>query len=92
MESAELFEALLELAQQAGLEVRVVGRRLPGDGELPANSGICRVRDAVWVVLSPQDPVEAHVDLLVTALRDHRKDFIADRYLPPALRQRLEGV
>ncbi|MFP8875129.1 MAG: hypothetical protein VCB42_11545 [Myxococcota bacterium] len=92
MEVAELFEALLELSQQAGLEIRVVGRRVAGEAELPATSGICRVRGAVWVVLSPHDPPEAHVDLLVRALRDHAAEFISSRYLPPALRERLEAV
>ena len=92
MEVAELLEALLDLAQQAGLEIRVVGRRVPGDAELPATSGICRVRGAVWVVISPHDPPEAQVDLLVRALRDHAAEFIAGHYLAPALRERLEAV
>ena len=90
MTSAELVEAMLELAQEAGLEVRVVGRRRPGDVELPATSGICRVRGALWVVLSPAEPPEVHIDILARALRDHAGDFVADRYLPPAVRERLE--
>ena len=92
MTPAELFETLLELTQEAGLEVRIVGRRRPGDAELPATSGICRVRGAIWVLLSPLEPTEAHVDLLVRALREHAADFIAARYLPPAVRERLDAT
>jgi hypothetical protein len=85
VEETELLEALLELAREAQLEVRVAG----ADADPPVTSGACRVRGAVWVVLARADPLERQIDALARALRDHAGDFLEQRYLPPALRARL---
>lgn len=88
---------LLALANEAQLEVRVVGRpsRLSHpswqEPDRPAESGVCRVRGAVWVVLSAADPIEVQLDLLAGALRDHAGALIDARYLPPAVRARLHA-
>ena len=86
MQPAELMDALLALAKEAGLEVRMASGS-PGEG--PPPSGVCRVRGEVWVVLSSIDPVEVQLDVLSDVLRTHYGDFIESRYLSPAVRARL---
>ncbi len=82
---------LLALADQAQLEVWIVGAG-PGETDRPAESAICRVRGAVWVVLSAADPVETQLDVLARALRAHAGALVEDRYLPPAVRARLSAA
>lgn len=89
MTGAELLEALLELARAAGLEVRVVGIRQPHDLP-PPESGVCRVRGRLWVVLSSADPVEDQLEVMAGALRDHARPYLESHYLAPAVRQRLD--
>lgn len=86
MDAAETLEALFELAREADLEIRSIGLRSQPAGEAPPTSAVCRVRDAVWVVLCAADPVERHIAVLAEALRDHRADWLEERWLPPALR------
>ena len=90
MSPADLRDALAELAREAGLVVRV----LTGDAELEpglaVTSGVCRLRGRWWVVLAARDPLERHIDVLAGALREHAPEIIEERYLPPALRERLE--
>ena len=88
MDDAELMEALRALAREAGIEVRGAGRS-GGDSESPPASGVCRVRGAVWVVLSASDPLETQLDVLADALRTHASALIEGRYLLPAVRARL---
>jgi hypothetical protein len=89
VDDVEKLEALLELAETAELEIRSVGLRAQPAGEPPPTSGVCRVRDQVWVVLCAADPVERHLRVLAEALRAHRADFLEERFIPPALRQLL---
>lgn len=84
MSPAELLAALLELAREAGLEVRRVS------AEEAQTSGVCRLRQRIWVLLSNADPVEERVGVLAGALRDHASDACEARYLPPAVRAVLE--
>ena len=86
MQPAELMDALLALAKDAGLEVRGASR---SGSEGPPPNGVCRVRGEVWVVLSSIDPVEVQLDVLSDALKTHCGDFIESHYLPPAVRARL---
>ncbi len=88
MDSGELLTRLTELARAAGLEVRDV-RGAVADGEAVAASGVCRVREAIWVVLSRADSVEARIDVLACALAEHARPFVESRYLAPAVRARL---
>ena len=89
MESNEILGELVGLARDAGLEVRTVGRSSVADLDVPAVSGTCLVRGAVWVVLSSADPLDLRIDVLAEALRTHARDLIESRYLPPAVRERL---
>ena len=90
MESSAILEALLDLARDAGLEVRAVGRGGLEPGESPPGSGVVRVKGDVWVMLSSVDPVAIQLEVLAAALRDHAADWIEGRYLPPAVRTLLE--
>ena len=89
MNEAEKVVALLELADAAELEVRSVAVGAQPAGEPVPSSGVCRVRDQVWVVLSGGDPVEVHVRVLSEALSRHRASWLEERWIPPALREIL---
>ena len=88
MEKTEILEALLELVRDAGLEIRSVGARANREwgGELPPASAVCRVKDAVWVVLSAADPPEAQISVLAQALSEHAGDRGTPRALQPVAR------
>ena len=62
--------------------------REPG---MPATSGVCRVRDRIWVMLSQADPAEARLEVLAAALRTHAAAWMEGRYLAPAVRERVTG-
>ena len=85
MSPTELFEALLALAREVGLEVRRVGS---ADAE---TSGACRLRERIFVLLAASDPLEQRIAVLARALRDHAGPACESRYLPPAVRAALEG-
>jgi hypothetical protein len=85
VELSELLERLAELAREAGLVVRET--RAGGEGELA--SGTCRVRGELWVVLAGGDTLEQRVEVLARALNLHAAQVLEDRYLPPAVRERL---
>lgn len=90
METEEKLASLLELARESGLEIRSVGRFSQPAGELPPTSAVCRVRDAVWVVLSAADPPERQAEVLADALRRFRAEWVEDHWIPPALRELFE--
>jgi hypothetical protein len=90
VEPSEIMTVLLDLAREAELEVRNV-RAAPGElGEPPPSSAVCRVRGAVWVVLSSADPVAIQLAVIAGALRDHAPQLIEGRFLPPAVRALLQ--
>ena len=84
MEPALLMQLLEELAAEVGIEVR----RASADGGL-LESGVCRIRDRVWVVIDPTDPLHHRIDVLAGALRDHGGAALDQRFLPPAVREHL---
>jgi hypothetical protein len=87
MHAEDLLDQLRDLARAAGLEVREIGRA--GEGERETPSGTCRVKGAVWVMLSAADSPDDRIDVLAAALARHAADFLEDRFLPPALRERV---
>ena len=89
MTPEEIHVALMELANDAGFEVRRASGRARADVDLPIASGVCRVRGAVWVVLAANDSLEERTAVLVAALKSHAAALLESRYLPPALRNRL---
>ncbi len=93
MEPPALLDALADLARACDFEVRDLGRGAPADGiDAPSQSGVCRLAGKVWVLFAPTDPPEARIDLLARALQRHAGPALADRYLAPAVRARLERV
>ena len=90
MEPSQILEALLDLARDAGIEVRGVERGGLDAGESPPGSGVVLVKGDVWVMLSEVDPVTLQLEVLAGALRAHAADTIEGRYLPPAVRALLE--
>jgi hypothetical protein len=87
----QIHEELLALARLAGFDVRRSSGQVGRDSDLPVASGVCRVRGAIWVVLSAAESLEERSDVLVEALTEHASSLLEDSYLPPALRARLEG-
>ena len=85
MDDREQLEALLELAHELELEVRIAGRTEAA----PQQSGLCRVRGRVWVVLSTADPIEHQLQALAGGLRAACGEALEGRFLPPALRSRI---
>ena len=88
METSEILDRLVELAREAGIDVRVLSR---GGSDTSPESAVCRVRGEVWVVLAEADLPAQRVAVLVRALREHAGPELQDRYLPPALRSLLDA-
>ncbi|HSD27233.1 MAG TPA: hypothetical protein VLL75_08010 [Vicinamibacteria bacterium] len=87
MTPAEMLAFLVDLAREGGLQVRTIGS---SQGDPPTRSGVCRLRDGVFVILVGSDPVEDRIAAVVDALREHCPAALEGRYLPPAVRERLE--
>ena len=90
MTDREVLVELVELALQAGLRVQPVRGALGPDPEPVATSAVCRVRGETWVVLVGSDPLEERIGVVARALREHAGEWLEGRYLPPALRGRLD--
>jgi hypothetical protein len=86
MSPEALHGELVDLARAAGFEVRRSSGNPQADRDLPISSGTCRVRGAIWVVLTPGDGFEEQNAVLASALRDHAAPMLENRYLAPALR------
>ena len=82
-----MLELLVGLAEEAGIAVRVART---GESELPPRSGTCRVRGRLLLVVSAAEPVEARIEAVVAALREHGGGLLEERFLPPAVRERLD--
>jgi hypothetical protein len=74
------------MAAEAGIRVRAAR---PAD---PLESGVCRVKGELWLVLSPTDPLEHRMRVAAAALRAHAPALLETRWLPPALRTLLEDL
>jgi hypothetical protein len=82
-----MLELLTGLAEEAGIGVRIARA---GDSELPPRSGVCRVRGRLLLVVSAAEPVEARIEAVADALRVHGAEWLEGRFLPPAIRERLD--
>jgi hypothetical protein len=90
MQTPELLEELLGLADACGLAVQRVGRQPACEGLSPSSSGSCRLRGKLRVLLADSDPLEVWVEVLARALRESAGPALEQRFLPPAVRARLE--
>jgi len=91
MTPAEILNCLLDLAREVGLEVRRMPVRAGAETEAPARSGVCRVRGRLLVLLAPGDSMEDRIEALVQGLRSAGANLWEGRWIPPAVRERLEG-
>ena len=91
MTPAEILNCLLDLAREVGLEVRRMPVRAGAETEAPARSGVCRVRGRLLVLLAPGDSIEDRIEALVQGLRSAGANLWEGRWIPPAVRERLEG-
>jgi hypothetical protein len=82
-----MLDVLVGLAEEAGIAVRVART---GESELPPRSGICRVRGRLLLVVASAEPVEARIEAVAAALREHGGGLLEQRFLPPAVRERLD--
>ncbi|MCP4036923.1 MAG: hypothetical protein GY733_08315 [bacterium] len=48
------------------------------------------MKGKVWVVLSPNDPAELHIQILAGALKSEAATQLEGRYLPPAIRRLMD--
>ncbi|MCE2389866.1 MAG: hypothetical protein J4G09_00110 [Proteobacteria bacterium] len=78
---------LIDLAAEAGIEVRQLDRSAD---PAPLQSGVCRVEERVFVVLIGAEPLQDRIDALAGALREHASEWLESRFLPPAVRERIE--
>ena len=90
MEPEALLEALLELADRADLEVRVLSAAGSGAEFRPTESAACRVGERIWVVLAPSDPTGHQAQVLAAALSRFRADFLEGSFIPPGVREFLD--
>lgn len=91
MEPGALLDFLVELAEGAGIRVRVVPRAgAGGEGEPSPRSGLCRIRGEPWLLLVAAEPLEDRIEAAAQALRRAAGPKLEGRYLPPAVRARLE--
>lgn len=92
METRDLIENLLELAHEAELEVRILSAAAAAADFSPTESAACRVGSRIWVVLSPNDPLDQQAEVLAGALSHFRSEFLEARFLTPAVRDFIERV
>jgi hypothetical protein len=89
MHPTELLDQLVDLARDAGLEVREIRGSGVGEGDPQTTSGTCRVKGRIWVLLAASDSLDERIDVLGRALATHAQEFLESRYLAPAVRERL---
>ena len=87
LEPSAILERLVGLAEEAGVAVRQIR---PGEGEPLPRSGLCRVRGRLLLLLSSADPLDARIEAVASALRAHGGRLLEERFLPPAVRDRLD--
>jgi nucleotide-binding universal stress UspA family protein len=85
-----LLDFLVELAQEAGIRVRVIPRSAEELHPAP-RSGVCRIRGSPWLLLASGEPLEDRIEAAAMAVRTHAPEALEGRYLPPAVRERLDS-
>lgn len=88
VEPGEILRQLVALAEEAGISVRTLRA---SDADPLAGSGLCRVRGRLVLVLAAAEPIEARIEAVADALRRHGGALLEERFLPPALRERIEA-
>ena len=92
MQPAALLEGLLELADRAELEVRVLSGSGSGAEFRPTESAACRVGDRICVFLAPNEPTEHQAKVLAEALGRFRESFLETTFVAPGVRDFIDRV
>jgi hypothetical protein len=90
VEGQALLDFLVELAQEAGIQVRVIPRSAAEVDPAP-RSGTCRIRGSPWLLLASGEPLEDRIEAAAMAVRAHALEALEGRFLPPAVRERLDS-
>jgi hypothetical protein len=90
VEPGEILDCLVDLAREAGLEVRRLPASAGSETEPLARSGVCRLRGRLLVLLATADSMEDRIDAVVRGLRSLEPAALEGRWIPPAVRDRLE--
>ena len=90
MEPDEILDALVEIAQEAGVTVRVLPRGAAREGEAQPESNVCRIRGEPWLILAPGESLEDRISAAARAVRSFAAEEAERRFLPPAVRGRLD--
>lgn len=91
MEPEAVLDGLVEIAREAGVTVRVLPQAAAREGEpLPA-SDVCRIRGAPWLLLAAGESLEDRIAAAVRAVQRFAPEIADTRFLPPAIRARLES-
>ncbi len=92
MEARAILDALVEVAQEGGVTVRVLPKAAAREGEpLPA-SNLCRIRGEPWLLLASGESLEDRIDAAAQAVIRFAPEVLEGRFLPPAVRERLDAA
>ncbi len=92
MREEDRLALLLELAQRAALEVRVLSRRAAAEEGAPRGSVVGRLGARVWVLLVPDEPPAHQAAALAQALGRYRAEFLETCFVPPARRAFIDSA
>ena len=90
MEAQAILDALVEVAREAGVTVRVLPRAAAREGEPLPGSNVCRIRGQPWLILAPGESIEDRIDAAARAVQSFGAEQAERRFLPPAVRERLD--
>ncbi len=90
MEPRALLDTLIEIVEEGGVTVRVLPKGGAREGEPAPSSDVCRIRGEPWLLLAASDSLEDRIDAAVRAVRRFVPEAVEGRFLPPAVRERLE--
>ncbi len=90
MEPSAVLDALVQLVREAGVTVKVLPRATLREGEPAPVSDLCLIRGEPFLLLAASAPLEDRISAAARAARRFGPDLIEGRFLPPAVRERLE--
>lgn len=90
MEAQAILDALVEMAEEAGVTVRVLPRATAREGEPLPESNVCRIRGQPWLILAPTESIEDRIGAAARAVQAFAAEEAERRFLPPAVRERLD--
>ncbi len=92
MKLEAILDVLVEMAEEAGVTVRVLSRAAAREGEPLPESNLCRIRGQPWLILAPGESIEDRIGAAARAVQTFASEVAERRFLPPAVRERLDRV